>query len=66
MSTPKSIGRKQIGGHGVIQHEWDARIMGDFRDAGEVRHVELGVSDRFGVDGFGLLSDRLLEGLEVV
>ncbi len=64
-SEPKSIGRKEVGRHGIVQ---DQREPLPVRDPGElldVGNIELGVADRFGVERLRLRADRLAERLRI-
>ena len=62
MSAPWSKGRsRKGGGHRVVDHERDPRVVRDLRDRGEVERVEAGVAHAFRVDRLRLLRERLPE-----
>ena len=54
------------GGHRVVHHQRDPRVVRDLRDRGEVERVELGVAHGFRVDRLRLLRERLPEALRVL
>ncbi len=54
------------GRHRVVDHQRDAVIVRDGRDAGDVEHVVLRVRHRLAEEGLGVRTDRRLPLLEIV
>ena len=66
MSAPCSIGRTRPTPIGVVHDQRDAGVVGDLGEGFEIRHVELGVADGFGVDRARLRGDGLAERVEIL
>ena len=53
-------------GHGVVDHERDAVLVGDRRDSLEVEHVALRVADGLGIERLRVGPDRVAPRVQVV
>ena len=42
-------------GQGVVDHQWNARVVGYLRDALDIERQEIGIADRLGVNELRLL-----------
>ena len=55
----------QADADGVVHHQRNAGLVGDFGQRLEVRHVEFGIADGLGVEGAGPGRDGFAKGLGV-
>ena len=67
MSAPHSNGTDEVrGGHGVVDDERDAVVVGDLADALDVEHVVARVGEHLTVERLGVRADGGAPLLEVV